>query len=57
MSYVIATKHDDWEQYTKKAIKKEAIEDYSDVCILIKYSGNDHNHDHINPIYLEKVND
>ena len=44
---------EDWEKYVEKALSENAIEDYSDASIVIRYDELDH--DHVSPIYLEKV--
>lgn len=44
---------EDWKKYVEKALSENAIEDYSDASIVIRYDELDH--DHVSPIYLEKV--
>ena len=43
---------EEWRRHVEKALKPGAIEDYSDASITVRYQ---YTHDHINPIYLEKV--
>lgn len=44
-----------WLQYVKKALEDDAIDDYSDASITIRYDSDKLDHDHICPIYLERV--
>ena len=49
---IVDVSQEDWRRHVEKALKPGAIEDYSDASITIRYQ---YTHDHINPIYLEKV--
>jgi hypothetical protein len=48
---------EDWDKYVKKALSPESKEDWVDASITVIYSDDGHDHDHINPIFLEKVKD
>ncbi|MCR5103559.1 MAG: hypothetical protein K6B68_03780 [Eubacterium sp.] len=49
---IVDVSQEDWKRYVDKAIKPGAVEDYVDASITVRYQDT---HDHINPIYLEKV--
>lgn len=49
----VSVSQEEWKEYVRKALKPEAGEDWLDASITITYP--DGGHDHINPIYLEKV--
>ena len=51
----VSISQEEWEKCVKNAQKLNSINDWSDTSIMISYS--DGSHDHINPIYLETVND
>ncbi|MBE5858524.1 MAG: hypothetical protein E7301_00135 [Butyrivibrio sp.] len=51
----VSVSQEEWKKYVEKALKSGAVDDWVDASITIVYS--DGNHDHVNPIYLEKVED
>lgn len=47
---------EDWARYVKKAQEPDAIDDYLDASITIRYNYDKWAHDHFSPLYLERVN-
>lgn len=47
---------EDWARYVKKAQEPDAIDDYSDASITIRYNYDKWAHNHLSPLYLERVN-
>lgn len=47
---------EDWARYVKKAQEPNAIDDYSDASITIRYNYDKWAHNHLSPLYLERVN-
>ncbi|MCR4634656.1 MAG: hypothetical protein K5754_00350 [Butyrivibrio sp.] len=52
---IVDVSQEDWRRHVEKALKPGAREDYSDASITVRYPEWEYDHDHINPIYLEKV--
>ncbi len=49
---IVDVSQEEWRRHVEKALKPDAIVDYSDASITVRCQ---YTHDHINPIYLEKV--
>lgn len=47
---------EDWAGYVKNAQASNAIDDYSDASITIRYNYDKYAHNHLSPLYLERVN-
>lgn len=46
---------ENWARYVKKALQRDAIDDYSDASITVRYNYDKWAHMHLSPLYLERV--
>lgn len=51
----VSVSQKDWEKTVKKALRPNATNDFSDVSITIQYEGDKRDHEHVSPIFLERV--
>lgn len=51
----VAVSQEDWKKYVGKALAPNAVEDWVDASITVRYPWDKWSHDHINPMFLSKV--
>ena len=51
----VAVSQEDWKKYVGKALAPNAVEDWVDASITVRYPWDEWSHDHINPMFLSKV--
>lgn len=52
----VEVSQEEWKKYVEQALLPNAVEDWIDVSITVRY-GDKWDYEHINPIYLRRVND
>ena len=53
----VSVSQEEWKKYVEKALSPDSKEDWVDASITVRYADDGYEHDHVNTIYLEKVNE
>lgn len=51
----VEVSQEDWARCVNKAIQPDAVEDYSDASIIVRFNHDKWAHNHLSPLYLERV--